>query len=249
MVMDDLPDNQARESVMATARQILRVRREALTLQYLASADFRFAEGTNNFDDEFELLVARIPLPEYERFREVASEPETQDAFRQIANVLQEIGTYIRFVAVELMPVSVDSWDVFICHASEDRQEIAIPLYTHLDSVGIRCWLDQGEIRWGDSIVSKINEGLRSAQFVIVVISQAFLQKPWPTTEMNSVLSQEIDSGITRVLPLMVGTDEEARRMAGQLPLQRDKKYLRWSGNLDEIEQELRVVIRRQKSR
>ncbi|MBF8275840.1 MAG: hypothetical protein HW390_913 [Candidatus Brocadiaceae bacterium] len=51
--------------------------------------------------------------------------------------------------------------DVFICHASEDKASVVEPLYQHLDSVGIRCWCDRGEILWGDSLVGKINEGLK----------------------------------------------------------------------------------------
>lgn len=245
----DALDEQEHESLLLNARQILRARGEDLAVEYLEHAAFRVEEGTNHFNDEFQVLVAHVPLQEYEEFRILSSQPEAQSAFRQIAEVLTEIGPYIRFIAVGLKHMSPESWDVFICHASEDKADVAEPLYKHLDSVGIRCWYDRGEILWGDSMVGKINEGLKCSRFVIVVVSPALLRKTWATKEMNAALSQEIDSGTTRVLPLMAGSDEEIQQMTNDLAIQRDKRYIRWSGNPLEIEGELRALIRRENAR
>ncbi len=63
---------------------------------------------------------------------------------------------------------------------------------------------------------------------------------------MNAALSQEIDSGTTKVLPLMAGSDEDIQQMTSDLAIQRDKRYIRWSGNPLEIEGELRALIRRE---
>ena len=84
---------------------------------------------------------------------------------------------------------------------------------------------------------------------MIVVVSPALLKKAWATKEMNAALSQEIDSGETRVLPLVVGSDEELRQITAQLVIQRDKRYLRWRGNPKEIETELRDLIRRENAK
>ena len=235
---------------LLNARQTLRARGEDLAVDYLERAPFCVQDGTNHFNDEFQVLLAHVPLQEYEEFRALSSQPEAKRAFRQIANVLSEIGPYyIRFIAVGLKQMSPESWDVFICHASEDKADVAEPLYKQLDSVGIRCWYDRGAILWGDSIVAKINEGLRSSRFVIVVVSPALLRKTWATREMNAALSQEIDSGTTRLLPLMVGSDEEIQQMTNDLAIQRDKRYMRWSGNPAEIEGALRALIRRENAR
>jgi len=248
-ILGDILDEQEQEALLLNVRQILRARGEDTAVEYLERVPFRVAEGTNNFNDEFHLLVARLSLAEYEHFRRVASQPEVKQAFRQIAEVLTEIGPYIRFIAVGLKHLSPESWDVFICHASDDKADVAEPLYKHLESAGIRCWYDRGEILWGDSIVGKINEGLRTSRFVIVVVSPALLRKTWATKEMNAALSQEIDSGTTRVLPLMVGSDQEVRHMTDQLAIQRDKRYVIWSGRPQEIEAELRALIRRENAK
>jgi hypothetical protein len=245
----DAFDEREHESLLLNARQILRARGENLAVDYLERVSFRVHEGTNHFNDEFQVLLAHVPLQEYEEFRALSSQPEAKRAFRQIANVLSEIGPYIRFIAVGLKQMSPETWDVFICHASDDKVDVAEPLYKRLDSVGIRCWYDRGEILWGDSIVGKINEGLKSSRFVIVVISPALLRKTWATKEMNAALSQEIDSGTTRVLPLMVGSDEEIQQMSNDLAIQKDKRYMRWSDNPTEIERALRALIRRENAR
>lgn len=242
-------DEEEHESLLLNARQILRARGEDLAVECLERAPFRVAEGTNHFNDEFQVLAAHVPLREYEEFRTLSDKPEAQRAFSQIAEVLTEIGTYIRFIAVQLRHMSPESWEVFICHASEDKAKVVEPLYRHLDSVGIRCWYDRGEILWGDSIVAKINEELKCSRFVMVVLSPALLQKSWATKEMNAALSQEIDSGRTRVLPLMVGSDEEIQQITNELAIQRDKRYIRWSGSPEEIEGELRALIRRENVR
>jgi len=248
-VHGDSFDEKGQESLLLNARQILRARGEDPAVEYLERAAFRIEDGTNHFGDEFQVLLANVPLQEYEEFRVLSGNPEAKEAFRRIAEVLTEIGPYIRFIAVDLKHTSPESWDVFICHASEDKAGVAEPLYKHLDSVGIRCWYDRGEILWGDSIVGKINEGLKSSRFVIVVVSPTLLKKTWATKEMNAALSQEIDSGTTRVLPLMVGSEEEIQKMNNDLAIQRDKRYIRWSGNPLEIETALRALIRRDNAR
>ena len=244
-VLDDALDVEKHEALMLNARQILRARHAMTALDFLEQIPFRVAAGTNNFNDDFCVLIGRVPLAKYEELRIAAGESEVKSAFCQIAQVLTEIGPYVRFIAVDLKRLSPESWDVFICHASDDKEQVAEPIYRYLDSVGIRCWYDRGEILWGDSIVGKINEGLRSSRYAIVVVSAALLRKSWATKEMQAALSQEIDSGQTRVLPLLVGTEDDVAEILSSLPIQRDKRYLRWSGDPGEVERELRALIRR----
>jgi len=247
-ILEDALNERSLESLMLNARQVLRAQGESTAVHYLERIPFRVVNGINFFNDEFCLLVAQVPITEYEELRAAAREQAAKRAFQQIAEVITEIGLYVRFIAIDLKRLEPDSWDVFICHASDDKKVVE-PIYQHLDSVGIRCWYDQGEILWGDSIVGKINEGLRQSRFVIVVISPTLLQKTWATKEMNAALSQEIDAGQTRVLPLIVGTDDEVRNIQSHLAIQRDKRYLRWSGDPDEIAKELRALIRRENAR
>lgn len=100
---------------------------------------------------------------------------------------------------------------------------------------GISCWYDEAEIRWGDSIVQKVNEGLNTSRYVVVVFSPAFVQKNWPQRELNAVLNQEASTGEVKVLPLLVGSEEEKMQILKQFPLLNDKRYLPWDGDLRSI--------------
>jgi len=96
------------------------------------------------------------------------------------------------------------SWDVFICHASEDKDGFVRPLAVALDSLGVSVWYDEFSLRLGDSLSRSIDKGLASSRFGLAVISQHFLQKPWPEYELRGLVAREI--GEDRViLPIWHG--------------------------------------------
>jgi hypothetical protein len=125
--------------------------------------------------------------------------------------------------------------DLFICHASEDKDDVVRPLVEAFTDAEVSCWYDEAEIQWGDSITQKVNEGLSLSRFVVVVFSPAFVQKNWPQREFNSVMNQEAPSGEVKVLPLLVGSDEEKREILAKYALLNDKRYLPWDGDVKAI--------------
>jgi len=135
------------------------------------------------------------------------------------------------------------SRDVFICHASEDKPAVVRPLAYELQRKGISCWLDEAEIHWGDSIIDRINEGLRSSRFVIVVLSRAFLSKNWPKKELSAVLSAEISSGRVKVLPLLVGSPDDIQFFLHEFPLLHDKLHIRWDGAAEPVVRNLQQLL------
>jgi len=145
-----------------------------------------------------------------------------------------------------LAMIDAEERDVFLCHASEDKDGIVNPLAAALTIAGISYFLDSKEILWGDSVTNVINRALVQAKFVIVVISERSLAKHWPQKEMNAALAREISEGKTRVLPLIVGRDiAESQKLWQRLALQGDKKYLAWKGDPQPIVDELRRLLER----
>lgn len=130
--------------------------------------------------------------------------------------------------------------DVFLCHASDDKRDVVRPLHDALRAAGISSWLDEAEIRWGDSVIDKINDGLRDSRFVIVVLSMTFVKKPWPQRELASALSAESSTGHIRVLPLLVGDPHERDAILNQLPLLRDKLHLTWERDTTRVVEAMR---------
>ena len=65
-------------------------------------------------------------------------------------------------------------YDVFLSHSSQDKAVIR-PLAERLRADGLRIWLDDWEIRPGDSIPSKIEHGLEHSRVLVLCMSaQAF---------------------------------------------------------------------------
>jgi hypothetical protein len=94
------------------------------------------------------------------------------------------------------------SIDVFICHASEDKDEIAVPLANKLNNLGVSVWIDKYRLRWGSSLFRKINEGLRNCRYGIVILSKSFFSKEWPEVELEALFSFMVSTGNELILPL-----------------------------------------------
>jgi hypothetical protein len=100
MLQDGLSQEECR-ILFENAERLLAARSQMRAAEILRSVPFRVVEATNHFNDEFSMLHAVVPLEEYERLRR-SRETADRPAFAQIAEVLSELGTYIRFIAVEL---------------------------------------------------------------------------------------------------------------------------------------------------
>ena len=93
--------------------------------------------------------------------------------------------------------------DVFLCHAGEDKNEFVRPLAEQLRVNAITYWLDEAEIRWGDSITRKVNEGLIKSRFFIPFFTPAFYQRNFPETELYSAIDREIAQNTTLILAIL----------------------------------------------
>jgi len=92
-------------------------------------------------------------------------------------------------------------YDVFISHASEDKDEIVRPLAVKLLSMGLKVWYDEFELKIGDSLRRKIDKGLANSRFGIVVLSTAFIGKGWTNYELDGIVTKTI-SGQQVILPI-----------------------------------------------
>ena len=134
-------------------------------------------------------------------------------------------------------------FDAFICHTSADKETVVNPLHDLLEASGIHCWLDKNEIRWGDSLTARVNEGLRRSRYVIVVLSTNFVVKQWPQRELNAALNQEAASGESRVLPLLVGTSDERASLIERYPLLNDKLHMVWPDDSERLVDDIRSLL------
>src|SRR4051812_46524779 len=78
------------------------------------------------------------------------------------------------------------TWDAFISHASEDKGYVR-ELAAQLTRLGVRVWYDEFELRPGDSLVASIDKGLASSRFGVLILTPAFLGKPWTEYERRGL--------------------------------------------------------------
>lgn len=109
------------------------------------------------------------------------------------------------FLGREDPPISSDytprDYDVFISHASEDKDEVVRPLAMALKDKGLSVWYDEFELKIGDSLRRKIDIGLAKSNFGIVVISRDFIKKGWTNYELDGLITRSI-SGEQQLLPV-----------------------------------------------
>src|SRR4051812_15629466 len=123
------------------------------------------------------------------------------------------------------------SWDIFLSHASEDKDAVVRPLAASLRDLGWRVWYDEYELSVGDSLNRRINEGLSECDFGVVVLSPAFFAKEWPKRELDGLAARET-SGDEHVL-LPVWHELDAQDVARRWPVLADRFAVSTSGGVE----------------
>lgn len=93
-------------------------------------------------------------------------------------------------------------FDVFICHASEDKDAFVRPLANALKQEHVEVWYDEFELKLGDSIRRTVDKGLRQSRFGIVVLSKAFFAKQWTQYELDGLTEIDLHSQSKVILPI-----------------------------------------------
>jgi len=131
--------------------------------------------------------------------------------------------------------------DVFISYASEDREAVAKPLAQLLAALGISVWFDQFDLKIGDSLRRKIDDGLKKSRYGIVILSTAFFNKHYTNLELNGLAQREIDGGKV-ILPIWFEVDEKQIRSFS--PILADRVAGKWRDGIDAVLAKLIEVIK-----
>ncbi len=90
---------------------------------------------------------------------------------------------------------------VFICHAAENKDEIARPLANALSEHGVSVFFDEFSLKLGDSLRESIDRGLSHSKFGVVILSPQFFEKHWSQQELNGLATREV-GGKKVILPV-----------------------------------------------
>lgn len=92
-------------------------------------------------------------------------------------------------------------FDVFISHASEDKDEVVRPLARALQNEGLSVWFDEFELKIGDSLRRKIDKGVATSKFGLIVLSEMFFKKGWTNYELDGLVTRQ-NTGEQILLPI-----------------------------------------------
>jgi len=141
-------------------------------------------------------------------------------------------------------PISAEVTDVFISHASEDKEEVVRPLTDALSRLGWKVWLDELELKLGDSLSRRIEEALAHSRFGVVILSPAFFAKEWPQRELAGLAARELAAEAKVILPVWHNVDH--KYIAQRSPILADRLGVSTSTGIDKVAHEVAGVLRAQ---
>lgn len=114
---------------------------------------------------------------------------------------------------------------VFISYNTDDAP-FATALANHLRTRRIRPWIDQEEIRVGDSLIGRIGKALHDNDLIVAVLSPSSVRSEWVRRELNEALTREIRDRRVVVLPVIARECKIPAFLA-------DKRYADFTKNYD----------------
>lgn len=136
-------------------------------------------------------------------------------------------------------PLPVDSyrWDALCSYATSGRAEVEA-FVGRLASRGLRIWTDWTEIRFGDSIIQKIQEGLAHSRRILICVTPGLAKSSWSRAEYGALLTDEItNQQVGRVVPVLF-----PGATANDIPpLLRERRYVRVDSEADVSELGVRL--------
>ena len=96
---------------------------------------------------------------------------------------------------------TIPDYDLFISHASEDKNDFVRPLANALKSLDMKVWYDEITLELGDSLRENIDKGLLRSKYGAVVLSPFFFAKNWTQYELNGMVVREMN-GEKVILPI-----------------------------------------------
>ncbi|OHD61975.1 MAG: hypothetical protein A2014_06460 [Spirochaetes bacterium GWF1_49_6] len=92
---------------------------------------------------------------------------------------------------------------IFLSHSSNDN-EFVHRIANDLKLKNVPVWVDEWEIKVGDSIIERISSGINESGWLAIVLSKNSVKSPWVQLELNTALSKELQQKQVFVLPLLI---------------------------------------------
>lgn len=90
---------------------------------------------------------------------------------------------------------------VFISHSSEDKKFVRT-LKDDLEANGIKTWLDEDELQYGDSLIEKLQNALEDSSHFIIVLTQTSVNSDWIKLELNKAKLLKTQELLKKIIPI-----------------------------------------------
>jgi len=109
-------------------------------------------------------------------------------------------------------PVNVEQKDVYICYNGADidwvrrlaEQVESETIDGNQTSRQLTAFFDKWDIGAGQSLIDKMNEGIKTARYVVAILSPEFLKADWPRFEWKHIVAQDPNNSQGRLIPIML---------------------------------------------
>jgi hypothetical protein len=133
-------------------------------------------------------------------------------------------------------------FDVFISHASEDKESLVRPLAKCLEEHRVHVWYDEFSLRLGDSLRRSIDTGLARSRYGVVILSHSFFAKQWPQRELDGLVARETIGRERVILPVWHGVSKE--QICEYSPTLADLVAVSSDDGIEHVVQEILRVVR-----
>ncbi|WP_240619583.1 toll/interleukin-1 receptor domain-containing protein [Blastococcus sp. TF02-8] len=114
---------------------------------------------------------------------------------------------------MEAIGPRAESYDLFLCHAWDDRRGTATELHNLLEAENVSVWFSEKDIILGQPFMREIDKGLAKAPIGLVLITPAFLKR----VQSGGVSEKELSELLSRdlLIPVAHGvTYDEVRSVS-----------------------------------
>jgi hypothetical protein len=141
--------------------------------------------------------------------------------------LIEETG--LKFQNPPIQKAGTFEFDVFLCHSGADKPHV-LNIAKELRNMGLTYWLDSEQIRFGDPITRKIEDGLRNSRYIVPCLSTNLSRSGWARAEYGAILNAELSGDSLRVvIPLKLDDSSD-----GDIPLLlRDKRRVTYTNKVE----------------
>jgi hypothetical protein len=128
----------------------------------------------------------------------------------------------------------MSKFDIFISYSTKDKDFVR-RLANDLKENGLTVWLDELNLRAGDSLADEISTAIKNSKFLLVIMSPDYFVSEWATQEWKAAMLDEVDSKNIKVIPILY-------RPCSVPPMLATKRYLDFR-QPESYKESLRILV------